>query len=164
MKSPKTSSKTIKPKKLKRTEDKVKHKVYSPPKSYKPSIFEEIFGLDFNTLRQFVLDDQEYPVIPAQPAFDHLSEYLGSDKQQTLKVLGWQRRKARFDQATLDRVLVLLKVYELAYRITGADATAWFQEPRKHLYGRTPLEVTQYSVGVDMLVNILWAIEDGNYL
>jgi hypothetical protein len=154
---------TTKPKKLNHAKGKVNHKVYVPPTIHTPTLYEEIFGMTLSALRQIVLD-QEERTVPARPAFNNLATHLGLDNKQTLTFLGWQRQHSKFDKQTLDRLLGLLRAFDQARQLLGDEAKAWFQESPQYLYGRSPLEVSRYATGVDKVMRLLCASEDGTYL
>jgi Protein of unknown function (DUF2384) len=125
---------------------------------------EEIFGCDYDALRDYIVGYRDDLNSRVQPAFEMLSSFLGTNKQQTLNLLGWQRLKTSFDCDALDRALSVLSIHARVYPYLGDKTKDWFHRPNKHLANNTPLELVRFAVGPQWVHQLLDSVDAGHYL
>lgn len=136
--------------------------------SPRPSIWEEILGLDYGSMLELI-GQVEKGLSPQ--AFERFSETSGVPREELARTLNistrtLQRRKEAgkpLDSSTSERLVRLARLYTRAAEVIEDDALArqWMRTPRPLFNGKTPLEMAATELGAREVEDLLLRTEHG---
>lgn len=136
---------------------------------FEDSVFQQVLGESTRAVEDAVIVGELIGETSLDRIAQRLAELLGTNKGETLKLLGVSRtkmsRNPELDVEILDRIGIALKLYARIAAMVGPEgASRWLNEANRHLGGKRPIELMTTHLGHARVDDLVTALEDGTFL
>lgn len=136
---------------------------------FEDGVFQEVLGESTRAVEDAVIADELVGDRSLDRVAQRLAARLGTNRGETLKVLGVSRtkfsRNPEMDVEILDRAGSALKLYARTAAMVGAEgASRWLNKTNRHLGGKRPIDLMTSHLGHERVEDLVTALEDGTFL
>lgn len=133
------------------------------------SVFLQVLGESRRAVEDAVIGGELIGETSLDRVAKRLAELLGTNRGQTLKLVGVSRtkmsRNPKMDVEILDRIGSALKLYARIAAMVGPDgASRWLNGANRQLGGNRPVDLMATHLGHERVEEVVTALEDGTFL